>query len=238
MAKLNLMRNLVIDAIRAYYHQQPEKMYEEIKSITNYYPCHNRIIAKAHQKIHHLEMNNIIIRSVLSNQSPIKRDFITGKYKDNKSMVTLSMTLYASVSQLSIWHNEILGDIQGMMFYRIQENDIFSRQKIMNMIHILDQQIEFLSDLHQEFVDGHIIYFLKHRKERYTNLYTELMNIISDPSETKGKVIRQRTEHYTDETLLKIAEQCNLSIATVSSYITEFKHDIFGNKDYTDLIEK
>jgi len=232
------MRNLVIDTICAYYHQEPKKMYEEIKEITNYYPCHNRIIAKAHQKIHRLEMNNIIIRSVLSNQSPIKKSFIAGKYKEKKSMVTLSITLYVSVAQLSIWHNEILADIQAMMFYRIQENDIFSRQKIMNMIHILDQQIDFLSGLPQDFVDMHIMFFLKRRKDRYTQLYTALMAMITNPSETKGKVIKQRTATYTDETLLIIAEQCELSIATVSSYLNEFKSDIFKNKDYAELIEK
>lgn len=236
--KLGLAKSLAVDAIQSYYHSKPKALYEEIKEITSFYSCHNKIVVRLHQKIHKLEMNNIILRSVLNNCSELKRNLIIGKYRDHKSLVALSLNLHTSVSQLTIWHNDVLDDIQAMMFYRIREQDIFSREKIMNMIHILDQQIEFLEDISQEFVDPNIIYALQWRKDRYVNLYQDLMRAINSPTETKGNVLRFRSSPHCDASLSTIAKECDVSIASVSSYLLEFKKEICEQEEYADLIAR
>ncbi len=234
--KIGLAKSLAVDALHLYYHSKPEQLYTEIKDITAFYPCHSKIVMRLHQKIHKLEMNNIIIRSIMSQCSEAKNNLIIGRYRDNKSLVALSMGLHTSVSQLVIWHNDILEDIQAMMFYRIRENDIFSREKIMNMVHILDQQIEFLENLDQEFVVAEIVCSLQQRKGRYTNLYHDIMRAMDSSVETKSKVIRQRTVQQIDPSVKNIAKECEVSIASVSSYLIEFKKEIFEQPEYADLI--
>lgn len=234
--KLGLAKSLAVDALRLYYHSKPENLYKEIKEITSFYPCHNKIMVRLHQKIHKLEMNNIILRSVLSQCSELKYNLVVGKYRDNKSMVALSMGLHTSISQLVIWHNDILDDIQAMMFYRIRENDIFSREKIMNMIHILDQQIELLENIDQDFVEAEIVFSLQQRKVRYTKLYHDIMRAMDSSTETKSRIIRQRTEQRSNPSIKNIATECDVSIASVSSYLIEFKKEIFNQEDYLDLI--
>lgn len=54
-----------------------------------------------------------------------------------------------------------------MMLYKIMPDDIFSRQKVLNMINILDSQIEMMEKVYPNSLDPGILRMLKRKRSRF-----------------------------------------------------------------------
>jgi hypothetical protein len=241
MAKLNLMRELAINAIKAYYNKQPVQMYSEIESISKYYKCHTRLLVKLYQKVHRMEMNNIIVRSVLFRQPEIRKKLIIGKYKDNKEWVSLSISLYTSVAQLNNWHNEFIEDVETTMFYRIKENEIFSQRKILNIINVITQQIDFLEGVDENgqiYLDKNLLYFLKMRKSKFEALYADLHLIVDQMrNDNKKRILIERLQNESIK-ISGIAREYNISQPTMSQFFSQIKDELLSSKKgYMSLLD-
>ena len=79
---------------------------------------------------------------------------------------------------------------------------------------------------------------MQQRKGRYTRLYHDVMRAVDSSAETKSRVIRQRAEQQINPSIKNIAKECDVSLAVVSSYLIEFKKEIFQQLEYSDLIAR
>ena len=64
------------------------------------------------------------------------------------------------------------------------------------------------------------------------------MRAVDSSAETKSRVIRQRAEQQINPSIKNIAKECDVSLAVVSSYLIEFKKEIFQQLEYSDLIAR
>lgn len=175
-------------------------------------------------RIQKMDLNRIIVDTVLQDLSEEKRSFILRKYKKNEMLVHISMELNVSVSQLNKWDKEILGDICGLMFYSLSESDVFFRRKVINMIHVLDLRIQTIEGLpaFKQVVDPRWYESLLIYREKYTRLLCAINNCMTHRKESiYNDVVAERIENPLFD-CEHIANRCHVSIAAVSRHLKNF----------------
>ena len=164
----------------------------------------------------------------------IKRQLIEEKYNSEKSWTAISMLLYTSKPQLYVWHNEILDELVNMMLYKILPNHIYSREKVLNMINILDKQIEILEKSYKDMVEADILAMLKSKKKLFMELYEDMTAQISKAMGNNNKILLKKMEKI-NVTSQQIAILCNVSEASVSYCLRDYKKEILDSRKYRDL---
>ncbi|MEN6387132.1 MAG: hypothetical protein ABFD79_18285 [Phycisphaerales bacterium] len=231
----NFGKSLAIHALSMFYQYDVEEIKTEIKNMQLQYSCEPNIIKKLYLKVQKTEINNIMIRSILFCLPQLKQRFIEEKYKKGKTWVALSMQLYTSKPQLIVWHNEILHDIANMMLYQILPDNIFSKEKVLNIIHILDQQIEILENKYKETVDEDILHMLKQKKSRFTALYKDMTVQVHNAQGVQNKILLKKME-CNNATSHQIACFCKVSESSVSYCLGNYRKKLIEEKDYNDLL--
>lgn len=99
-------------------------------------------------------VTKLMVEAVYQSLSSEEQEFIVMKYKNKKQMVAISLALNLSLAQLHIRHHAILEKISEYMLYKLSEEDLFNREKIVNMIKLLERIIAFAEqyDPKKEFI--------------------------------------------------------------------------------------
>lgn len=188
---------------------------------------------KFYLRLQKMEINRIIVDTILKELPAEKRAFVELKYKNNETFVNISMRLNVSMAQLNIWNKAILNEIKNFLFYTLTEKDIFSRIKIINMIHIIDIRVEFFekhrsegSDTNLNFVNERWLNSLIALRSKYRQLLITLDNCMAKKSETIGNhIIATKLEHPI-ENPSELAARCHISVTAVSRYLKQFTHNV------------
>lgn len=189
---------------------------------------------KFYLRLQKIEINRIIVDTVLKELPTEKKNFIELKYKKNETLVNISMRLNISSSRLNEWNKSILHEIKNFMFYTLTEKDVFSRAKIINMIHIIDMRVAFFEE---HLSDSQNLNFVN---ERWLNSliilrkkYRQLLIVIDDCTAKKEEsienyIVAMKVEHPI-ENASELADRCHRSVTAVSRYL---KHFTYKAKQY------
>jgi hypothetical protein len=219
---------LAEQALKMKYLDTPKKIQERIElkefCVQNFSPQN---VKRFYLRLQKMEINRIIVDTVLNELSIEKRSFIEFKYKNNDTFVNISMRLNISVAQLNIWNKSILEEIKNFIFYTLTEKDVFSKSKIINMIHILDVRIKFFEK------NNHEINFNKHWFNALSILrdkYRQLLYIIECFSAKQAKSIGDNIVvmkiQYPGDSPTELAYRCHVSVTTVSRNLKQFTNSV------------
>jgi len=187
---------------------------------------------KLYLRLQKIEINRIIVDTVLKELPDEKRRFIELKYKHNETFISISMKLNISAAQLNIWNKAILNEIKNFMFYTLTEKDIFSKVKILNMLHIIDARIEFFEENFKadriaiEFVNRRWLNALIILRQNYRQLLSILEDCTARRSESlRNEIIAMKVQSPTDN-YSELARKCHLSVAAVSRHLKQFEDNV------------
>ena len=172
------------------------------------------------------EVTKLMVEAVYQSLSSQEQEFIVMKYKNKKQMVAISLVLNLSLAQLHIRHHAILEKISEYMLYKLSEEDLFNREKIVNMIKLLERIIAFAEqyDPKKEFISVNWLEAIIERHDRYSQLLSKINEIMSEESFRVDIITAKMQNPY--EKLDVLAEQCNLDKSGISRYLKSFVDDL------------
>lgn len=181
---------------------------------------------KIYARIMKAEVTKLMVEAVYQSLSSQEQEFIVMKYKNKKQMVAISLALNLSLAQLHIRHHAILEKISEYMLYKLSEEDLFNRKKIMNMIKLLERIIEFAEqyDPKKEYISVNWLEAIIERHDRYSQLLAKINEIMSEESFRVDIITAKMQNPY--EKLDVLAEQCNLDKSGISRYLNSFVDDL------------
>lgn len=201
-----------------------KKEYAELMQICQNLSFEETNIKKVVLRLMRMETNRTLVRAFISSLTEEERLFLKLKYKEDRELISISMELHVSVSQLSIWSKRLIEATAQYINYELKPKDIYKRKKIINMLEILATTLKFIEsvDPEHQVVDK---YWLRSIEHRY-NLYRKLLNKIN-------KVVRNHNvdmRSYVVYLQIKnpyaskadLAERCNIDKGTVSRYLIDF----------------
>ncbi len=160
-----------------------------------------------------------VIKACLSKE---KRDFFVKRYERNEMMTKIAMDLNVSVSQLSVWNNQILNQIYNFSRYRLTLGDLFDYTKVINMRRIIASRIEFFekypSRANRENIDQEWLRMMYRLYDNYGYILKEMDDcrlFIQDGS-YYFVIASQLEDKYASVT--EIADICHVSPSAVSRY--------------------
>ena len=167
-------------AIKDYFSQTEDMKREEEEIITyaleKYSPIHSYRVAYRLQRRH---INHIVVSSVLSDLPQLHREVIIRKYKKREMSNKIAMELNISINKITSIERSAQKNINNMLKYTMTEQDIYSRSKVVNMVHILDIRLSFLED-HPEimpYVNKDWLISLRICREKYRRLYSAMEDV-------------------------------------------------------------
>lgn len=167
-------------AIKDYFAQTEDmkREKEEIMSyaLEKYSPIHACRVAYRLQRRH---INHIVVSSVLADLPQLHREVIIRKYKKREMSNKIAMELNVSVGKITSIERSVQKNINHMLKYTLTEQDIYSRSKVVNMVHILDIRLSYLED-HPEilpYVNKDWLTSLRICREKYRRLYTAMEEV-------------------------------------------------------------
>ena len=154
--------------------------------------------------------------------------FVRRKYRLNWSFVKIGMDLHIHPNGLQRWRDKFLVEISSLLEYNLPPADIFSRNKVEDLIYVLERTITF----HEEFgnFDEKALAELKFKLEVYQNLLFAIKQILALKSDKLGyRIIRAKilNPHMLVE---ELEEYVGTSHTTIANYVQAFQKKIFQNK--------
>ena len=132
----------------------------------NYLPMEN--ILRKYAREFQSEVNKKAAMLVLESLSEEKKMMLKMKYGEKKQLVSISLALNISVTQLVKWNQNIIMKVVCFMGFRLMEEDVFCKKKVVGMIELLSKNIEFFSMLSSKFdIRQDWLEELKRRKKNY-----------------------------------------------------------------------
>ena len=183
-------------------------------------------IRKIYARMMKAEVTKLMVEAVYQSLSSEEQKFIVMKYKNKKQMVAISLALNLSLAQLHIRHHAILEKISEYMLYKLSEEDLFNREKIKNMIKLLERIIAFAEkyDPKKEFISSNWLEAIIERHDRYLQLLSKIEEIMREKSFRVDIITAKMKNPY--EKLDILAEQCNLDKSGISRYLKIFVDEV------------
>ncbi len=178
---LNLGYFLAEQAIKDFFAQTNEIKQQEEEMMDfcqkNYPPIFYQRVA---YRLQRRDINHIIVNAVLSSLPELHREIIIRKYKKHEMSTKIAMELNMSISRITNIERAVQDNINHMLLYTLTVKDVYSRVKVVNMIHILDIRLSFLQehpailpDVSRDWVKS-----LEICREKYRLLYSAMEDII------------------------------------------------------------
>lgn len=179
-------------------------------------------IRKIYARMMKIEVTKIMVETVYRSLSAEEQKFVVMRYKKRKNLVAISLALNMSIAQLSIHQHEILEKVSEFMLYRLNEEDIFNRDKIVSMIKLLKRIIEFAEqyDPTREFISVNWLEAIIEHHDRYCRLLKAVDETLCGDS-ILAKIISAKMAN-PNEKLEFLAEKCNLDKSGISRYLKIF----------------
>jgi len=179
-------------------------------------------------RLQKMDMNRIIVNTVLQDLSEEKREFVIKKYRHSDRMQNISLALNVSLAQLNIWDRSILAEISRLMFYNLTSHDVFARRKIINLLYVLDLRLLFFEEYPstKKIVDRNWLRAI----DTYRDRYQILLDKIEDCINQRGKsvyydVIATKIEYPLDN-IMELSSKCYVSIGSVSRHLKRFQNSV------------
>lgn len=190
-------------------------------------------IRKIYARMMKIEVTKMMVDAVYRSLTAEEQEFIIMRYKKKKQMVAISLALNISAAQLNIHHHAILEKISEFMLYKLNEEDIFGRDKIATMIKLLARIIEFAEkyDSTREFINADWLEAIKERHDRYFRLLSKIDETLIDKENSlHSKIIALKIEKPYEK-IDVLSELCNVDKSRVSRHLKDFVDDV---KTYLD----
>ena len=185
-------------------------------------------IRKIYARMMKIEVTKMMVDAVYRSLTAEEQEFIIMRYKKKKQMVAISLALNISAAQLNIHHHAILEKISEFMLYKLNEEDIFRRDKIATMINLLARIIEFAEkyDSTREFINDDWLEAIKERHDRYFRLLSLIDETIIDKDKSiHSKIIALKIEKPYEK-IDVLSELCNVDKSRVSRHLKDFVDDV------------
>ena len=122
-----------------------KKEYAELMQICQNLSFEETNIKKVVLRLMRMETNRTLVRAFISSLTEEERIFLKLKYKEDRELISISMELHVSVSQLSIWSKRLIEATAQYINYELKPKDIYKRKKIINMLEILATMLKFIA---------------------------------------------------------------------------------------------
>ena len=153
-------------------------------------------LKKIYARMMKKEITRQMVEIVYNSLTAEEQEFVRMKYRDKKQMVAISLALNVSLSQLNIRQHTILEKVSAFMLYKLNEEDIFERAKISNMVKALSRMLEFTDryDPHRELITAS---WWEAMVLKLDNYYTLLKEIDEIPKEEtlRAKIIYEKMKN-------------------------------------------
>lgn len=168
------------------------------------------------------DLNYILIDSVINSLPADAQKYISLKYRENSSNVTLQeQETHVSRGQLNIWRKKILACIWRALNYELTIQDIYLPMKILNMIEVLATLLTVYNDLDptHEIVDAYSVQCLEHYYNSYRRLYDELQACFLNQSDNqKMNLVVLTTIKYPYMKKEALANMCGINQGTFTRH--------------------
>ena len=126
------------------------------------------------------ETDHTLVNAVLQSLPEDYQKYIKLKYIGHKNVVGLATSLYTSPSQLNVWHDKIVTQVQNALSYRLARGDIYDYRKIINMLEVLAKILATVEsiDPEHEIVDNYWVNAIGYYYNNYRSLFDELENCV------------------------------------------------------------
>lgn len=210
-------------ALREYY--KPKRQHAEMAQLEQFcFSRENRGIPHIYRTFLMLQRNHIdriIVGIIIQSLSEEERHFVRYRYKNNQQIEWIAQKLHVSKAVVGRMNRRILREICTLLFYKLSEDDIFHRLKVLNMVHIMDLRIKAMIQCEHDFVDRDWLNGLIYRRGRYRKLLDIMQEctIFKDVNDEFGLLDAPACgETLTDDELAFVDALKNKVVATKLSY--------------------
>ena len=204
----------------------PQEVLEWQKDCRDYLSTEN--LYKIYARMMKIEVTKMMVDSVYQSLTEEEKEIILMRYKKKKQMIAISLALNISVAQLNIRHHSILEKISEFMQYKLNEDDVFEPDKVVNMIILLEKIVEFVQkyDPQRKFINIGWIEVIAERHDKYCRLLNEIEKVFnSDKNSPRQKIISAKMEN-PDEKIEVLSEKCSVDKSIVSRHLKNFVDDM------------
>lgn len=192
-------------------------------NIYSFYLIHQRYI-----------INCLIVDTVYSCLDQQQKDYMQYRYKGGESLTYISTKLDVPVHTLLCWNKQIQHNIETMIFYNLELNDMFYLSKLINMINILEVRIEALMMGLTAGVRVNMSWLNSLIKKRgcYRQILHDLSVCQATPDESLYNWIMTYRCTYPDISVTDLSHKAYINRATIYRHINTFKsrvEDIFSS---------
>ena len=170
------------------------------------------------------EMDYVLVDMSL----PVDRQaFVDLKYRRRETVTKQTDRLHVSSSQLGLWNAEIKRRVLDALQYRLTEQDIFLRTKIVNMLDVLGTLIDTKEELdpNGEVVDPYWYHSVVEHYDRYSQLLQELDDCMQRPNSRMADVVSALVAHPYEFQIV-LAEKCSMNPGVFSRRMRSFKEEM------------
>lgn len=140
----NLGFYLAEQALKEYY--RPQRDWLERQKVADFCRRHKSLaLYRTFLKLQRESIDRMVVEIIIRTLPQDERQFFEYRYRDQQTIVWISSHLPISPPQLNRINRQVLDKIRTMLFYSLSPDDIFQRDKVINMLHIIDLRLAALS---------------------------------------------------------------------------------------------
>lgn len=185
-------------------------------------------LRKIYMRIMKKEITRMMVDAVYESLTAEEQEFLQMKYQKKKQMVAISLELNISVAQLHIRQHIILEKISDFLLYRLRKEDVFERKKIVSMVQVLAEMLEFAVkyDPERKFIMSEWVEATTEKLDKYFELLREIENFANNDGGTlHEKIIFEKLKN-PQEKIEILSERCNADKSVVSRHLKNFEESM------------
>ncbi len=232
MTQLIDLRYALGDALLKSYFNRSASQVNDMEEMLDY--CRENYAPIYAQKLEYRlqrhEINNIIVDSVLCELPEEHRLIFVKKYKNHEMAQKIALDLSTSIARISSVERAVQANIVSMMLYVLTTADLYSRLKVVNMIHILDLRLSYLEyapEFAKTCVNPVWAKSLHQCREKYRNLYSAMEDIIlrSGKNSLHCDIIAEKLKQ-PNLTSKELSALCHVSQNGINRHLRRYEDDM------------
>ena len=173
-------------------------------------------------------INHLIVNAVLADLPPIQREVIVRKYKKQEMGTKIAMNLNISISRMIAIDRAVQENINYLLMYMLTVRDVYSRIKVVNMIHVLDMRLSFFDDNPEITPDVNRDWLasLRRYRRKYRLLYSSMQEIIQNAETTLHCNIIAERLYDPSLTSKALSAICHVSQNGVNRHLRTYEEEM------------
>lgn len=221
---LNLFRDIEERALKNRFNSELD---QEASTIFAYCKEHyaSQVVQRVAYRIHQKRIDCIAVDTVLSSLLPVCSKIMCLKYAKQMQMTKISMECGLSVARIVELDHDVREEIGDMLRLQLQRHNIYSRLKVVNMVHIIDLKLGFFQDFPEIAASANRdwISALRELREKYRNLYTMINNVIREKDSNMHCNIIATKFEYPNATRKELSAMCHVSQSGICRHLQRFE---------------